>query len=197
VADDVRGTQKEYPKHLEGQFCAAACDIVDLGQKLVRYQNNPPYLADKFSVVFRTDSEGEVKEISAIFSNTLGPKGLLLPFLTAWRGKSYTKDELRDGIAFAKMVGYPALITVEHKTTESGKTFANISGITKLPKGMKAPDITGYKRAEYWQEKRKAYTDEVKAWADAQLKVQGGAHRDDDDAWTAGDEDNDSQVAPF
>jgi hypothetical protein len=87
-------------------------------------------------------------------------------------------------------VGYPALITVEHKTTESGKTFANISGITKLPKGMKAPDITGYKRAEYWQEKRKAYTDEVKAWADAQLKVQGAAHRDDESE--GGDSDDET-----
>ena len=194
MADDVRGTQKEYPKHLEEQVAAACCDIVDLGQKLTRYQNNPPYLSDKFAIVFRTASEGEVKEISSIFTNTLGSKGLLLPFLTAWRGKSYNKDELRDGIQFAKMVGYPALITVEHKTTESGKTFANISSITKLPKGMKAPSIEGYKRAEYWDEKRTAYAKEVKEWADAQMKVRGASHVEDDE-WENADADSDS--TPF
>jgi hypothetical protein len=193
VADDVRGTQKEYPKHIEGQFAAVCVDIVDLGQKLTRYQNNPPYLSDKFAVVFRTDSEGEVKEIAGIFTNTLGAKGLLLPFLTAWRGKSYTKDELRDGIHFAKMVGFPALLTVEHKTTEAGKTFANISGITKLPKGMKAPDITGYMRADYWQEKRAAYAKEVKEWADAQMKVRGPVDYPDQ----APEDDGSDDSTPF
>lgn len=190
MADDVRGTQKVYPKHLEGQFAAACCDIIDMGQKLTRYQNNPPYLSDKFAIVYRTDSEGEIKEISSIFSNTLGPKGLLLPFLTAWRGKSYTKDELRDGIEFARMVGVGALITVEHKTTDSGKTFANISGITRLPKGMKAPDISGYKRADYWVEKVAAYAKEVKEWADAQMKVRAPAGADYPDQ-APGDDDSD------
>lgn len=181
MADDVRGTQKEWPKHIEGQFAAVCVDIVDLGQKLSRYQNNPPQLKDKFAIVFRTDSEGEVKEIASTFTNTLGSKGLLLPFLTAWRGKSYTKEELRDGIHFAKMVGFPALLTVEHVTVEGGKTFANISGITKLPKSMPAPDRSGYLRSDYWDTKRKAYAEEVKLWADAQMKVSGGSHRDDDE----------------
>jgi hypothetical protein len=192
VADDVRGTQKEWPKHIEGQFAAVCVDIVDLGQKLSRYLNNPPQLKDKFAVVFRTDSEGEVKEIASTFTNTLGTKGLLLPFLTAWRGKSYTKEELRDGIAFAKMVGFPALLTVEHVTVEGGKTFANISGITKLPKAMPAPDRGGYVRSDYWETKRKAYAEEVKAWADAQMKVRTPAGAGHDDESEGGDSDDET-----
>lgn len=192
MPDDVRGVQKDYPTHETGQFAAKCCDIVDLGQRLSIYPGQPAKLLDKFSIVFRTDSEAEVKEIAVEFTNSLSDKGKLLPFLTAWRGKSYRPDELREGIRFAAMVGVPALLTVEHKDSKAnpGRAYAVISSITKLPKSMPAPSIEGYKRSEFWVTKKAQYAEEIEKWAAANAKVQGGRHVDAEDEDQSGEGDD-------
>lgn len=178
MADDVRGTQKVYPTHIEGQFAAVCADIVDLGQRLTQFPGQPSYPSDKFAIVFLTDSEGEVKDVSVEFTNSLSMKGKMLPFVIAWRGRSYSPDELKEGIEFKNMVGKSALLTVEHKTSKTGRTYSVISGITRLPKAMPAPSIEGYVRAPFWAEKKKAYADELRTWADAQLKTRTPAGAD-------------------
>ena len=194
MADDVTGKQKEYPKHEAGQFAAVCCDIIDLGQKVVQYQGNPPYIADKFVIAFKTDAEGEVNVIYKEYTNSLSPKGNLLKDLTSWRGRSYTAEELAEGIQFKKMVGHPALLAVEHQASEStGRVYANLISVTKMPKGMTAPDKAGYERPEFWSEKKAAYKMEADKWVAAQMKhkkkVDVGS---DDEMPTALDDSDDS-----
>jgi hypothetical protein len=92
------------------------------------------------------------------------------------------------------MVGFPAYLGVEHVTLDGGKVVANIISISRLPKGMTAPDKSGYVRSDYWEQKRKAYADEVKAWADAQQKVRTPAGADYPDQ---SPEDDSTEDLPF
>lgn len=55
-------------------------------------------------------------------------------FLTAWRGRQFTEDELK-GFDLAKVVGAPCLLNIIHETKD-GKTRETISTISPLPKGM-------------------------------------------------------------
>ena len=73
------------------------------------------------------------------------------------------------GVPLHKLTGQAALITVEHKTSQKGRTYANVKGITPLPPQMAvaAPSAEGYSRAEYIEERKKAYAQESRTFREA------------------------------
>lgn len=70
---------------------------------------------------------------------TLASKGNLRGILENWRGRPFTEQEL-EGFDLNNVIGANALINVVHEQgrgENAGKTYANISTINPLPKGMK------------------------------------------------------------
>jgi len=57
--------------------------------------------------------------------------------LEAWRGKQFTAEELA-GFDLANIAGKGCLVTITHVDRE-GKKYANVAGVTSLPKGLSAP----------------------------------------------------------
>src|SRR5262249_26776088 len=49
----------------------------------------------------------------------------LRPFLEQWRGRDFTPEELQ-GFNLAKLKGANCLLTVQHKDTDKGDTWANV-----------------------------------------------------------------------
>jgi len=72
--------------------------------------------------------------ISAEYTLSLGDKSKLKPVLEGWRGKKFTDSEIED-FDITKLVGVPAMISIIHNE----KGYAEISSISKLPKGMECP----------------------------------------------------------
>ncbi len=143
----VSQTQRqEFSPHPEGQFAARCIDAVDVGWKETQYGWKYKIRLVLFAGEWVERAvEDEMTliplTVQGYFTSTLDERGRLLPFLTAWRGKAFTKEEL-DGFDLEKLVGAPALVTVIHN--QSGdRTYANISSISPLPKAMKdeAPEI--------------------------------------------------------
>jgi len=132
----------EYTPHPEGQFPALCIDVVEMGW--VETQYGYKY---KIRVVFycgetvEKEIDGEKKTfpltVAGFFNDTLNEKGNLLPFLESWRGSALTAEE-RELFDLEKMIGKPALIQVKHNKSNN-KTYANISSIMRLLKGLKAP----------------------------------------------------------
>lgn len=58
-------------------------------------------------------------------------------FLTAWRGREFTKEEL-EGFDLAKVVGAPCLLNIVHQSKD-GKNRESVASISPLPKGMTMP----------------------------------------------------------
>lgn len=124
-----------------GSHVARCVSVVDLG-----VQQTPWGGKEKCYIGFEipdhrvewTDKEGKEKEGPALIgmtvTNSINEKSTLGQLLTSWRGVPFTEDE-RKGFDLFSILGAPALINVIHKDKD-GKTFANITGIMRLPKGM-------------------------------------------------------------
>jgi len=92
-----------------------------------------------------TDKEGNEFEgpmvIWGTYTASLNEKATLRQHLEAWRGVSFTEQELM-GFHLKNILGKPCMISVIHKES-GGKTYANISSIGKMPKGMEPPKPEG------------------------------------------------------
>ena len=150
-----------FTPHDEGQFAAACADVIDLGRRVEQYPGKPARVVPKCALVFLTNSKGETKEIGVEFTVTMGELAKLRQTLEAWRGKSYTPEQAAAGVPLHKLVGHAALISVEHKRSAKGRTYAKLKTISPLPDGLVAPMINGYTRAEFWAERKKQYAEEA------------------------------------
>lgn len=89
--------------------------------------------------VFKEENGPQPRVLSKEFTLSLSDKANLLAFLNSWRGKALT-DEERKSFDITVLVGATCMLTISHKTSKQGKTYAEISGIGKLMKGMVIPD---------------------------------------------------------
>jgi len=76
----------------------------------------------------------KAQTISREFTCSLSEKATLRHELESWRGRQFTKEELQ-GFDVMNVVDKPCMISVIHKTSGAGKTYAAITAITSLPKG--------------------------------------------------------------
>ena len=142
-----------YPerKPLEAGAYAAICDmVVDLG-----VQPSPGgQFAPKRTLLLRFQipserveitKDGETKSLPAVISRTVGlslnEKATLRQLLQSWRGRAFTAEELKK-FDLTAVLGKPAFINVTH-STKGDKTYANLTSIMPLPKGMPAPTLEG------------------------------------------------------
>lgn len=92
-----------------------------------------------------TDKEGKEHEgaalIGATYTLSIHKKSILGQHLVTWRGKDFT-DEERAGFDVFNVLGAPAMIAVTHNES-NGTTYANISGIMRVPQGTVVPQTEG------------------------------------------------------
>lgn len=78
--------------------------------------------------------------ISKEFTLSMNEKATLRKMLESWRGKSFTEDEAKR-FDITKLLGVACMINVIHKTSSKGSTYADISSIATLPKGLECPEL--------------------------------------------------------
>ena len=133
---------------IEGDTYQAVCyQVVDLGT-----QRNTVYDVDQQKVIvgweipeLRIDVErnGEKvnlpRAISKTYTNSLSEKANLRADLVNWRGCEFTEEE-KDNFDLGKIIGKNCLLTITNKINTKGKRIAQVSGIVKLVKNMKATE---------------------------------------------------------
>lgn len=91
-----------------------------------------------------TDKNGNKQtgpmSIGKQYTLSLSEKANLRADLEAWRGKSFTDDELK-GFDLENILGKPCMLGVTH-TTKDNKTYANVASIMVIPKGTPIPKPT-------------------------------------------------------
>lgn len=168
--DPVVARESRDPKqiHPTGQFVALCVDCIDLGDRVETYDKKEPKLSPKLAIVFRTakrDGEGNHIDLPREFTNALGDKANLRHFLEDWRGKPYTPEKIKKGIALHKMVGQWALIQVTHKQSRNGNTYAEVKTVMGVPEEMLAnpfPTLSEYTRAKWWSDRKAEYAKEAR-----------------------------------
>lgn len=168
------GGDGQFEPHPDGQYVARCVDVVDLGECVSQFENHPPKLVRKLALVFVTgetrtfNGEDELIPLVKEFTASMGEKASLRRFAEAWRGKSYKEDELIDGVDFSRMLGAFGVVTVEHKVSRNGRTYANILTISPVMKGVAKPDTLGrdYVRPKFLDDKKAQYADDAEAFRD-------------------------------
>lgn len=127
---------------------AAVCDqVVFLGKQETAYG-----IKEQVWLRWQVPSErleweknGEPKEgpmvIGAIVGANIHEKATLGKWLAAWRGRPFTDEEKKRFDLF-NVLGNGCLLTVVHNDSK-GKTYANVSAVANLVKGMEVPKVEG------------------------------------------------------
>lgn len=170
-----------YPerKPIEAGAYAAVCDmLVDLG-----VQPSPGgQFAPKRTLLLRFQipserveitKDGETKSLPAVISRTVGlslnEKATLRQLLQSWRGRAFTPEELKK-FDLVNVLGKPAFINITH-AVKGEKTYANLTSIMPLPKGMPAPTLEGESLWYSVESPDAAVFDKLPAWV--QDKIAG------------------------
>jgi hypothetical protein len=106
----------------------------------------------KFVFQIEDDMEsGKPFVVSRRFTISLHKKAALRAAIESWRGRALTETEIRDGFDLESLIGSACSLNVVH-VARDGATFANVSSIMRLPKGMKALRARDYVRDKDRQE---------------------------------------------
>ena len=122
----------------EGAYAAVCTRVVDLGTQFNKMFGSR---ARKILICWEipectieVDGNPMPRMISREFSLTLNDKSALKPFLEAWRGKSFSDDEL-SGFDLGNVLCAPCQMQIIHN--EAG--YEKITSIMAFPKGLEKP----------------------------------------------------------
>ena len=134
-------TTTDYSPPEAGTFTARLASLIDLGTQASVWEGEEKR-AHKVLLSFEiTDAEnrrsdGSPHTVSKRFTASLHPKAGLRKFLESWRGHPFRPEELA-GFDLKNVLGLHCLVGIVHEA-KGEKTYANISSVMKLPKGMPA-----------------------------------------------------------
>ena len=131
-----------------GSYPARCYSMIELGTKEETYQGVSK-MVNKVRItwelptetmVFKEERGPEPRVISKEFTLSMHEKANLRAFLENWRGKSFTEKEA-EAFDVTNLLGVPCLLSITHKAATNGNTYANISSVSLLPKGMECPEM--------------------------------------------------------
>jgi len=135
---------KDFDPIPAGMHQAVCYGIYDLG---TQPSNNPAFSdAHKVLLTFELPHERGDFEKDGIMSNqprvsskeytlSIGDKANLKRDLVSWRGREFTKEE-KANFDISVLAGVNCQINLVHKVSGKGTTYANITSISPLSKGM-------------------------------------------------------------
>lgn len=86
--------------------------------------------------LIEVDGDKKPMIIYNTYTASLSEKANLRRDLEGWRGRAFTSDEL-EGFDVFNVLGKPCMLSVVHNVV-GDKTYANISSVSSIPKGMQA-----------------------------------------------------------
>lgn len=123
-----------------GTFVGRCVWLIDLGTQLTTFQGKEKK-QQKVLIGFELPTElmadGRPFLVSQRYTNILNEKSNLQKMLESWRGSKFTEQEA-EAFDLTKLIGLPCMISIIHNVS-GDKTYANISSVAKLMKGMECP----------------------------------------------------------
>lgn len=133
------------PPVSEGTHLAVCNMLVDLGlQTSEVYKNTSRKVLIGWEIpgeTIKTEDGEHPRTLSKRYTASLNESANLRQDLAAWRGRDFTSEEL-EAFDLRNIIGKSCLLNVIHKES-NGKTYANISSIMALPKGMEKGVLSG------------------------------------------------------
>jgi hypothetical protein len=150
----ARENRREWTQAPEGLHQAICVDVIDLGLVKTEWGEKQKVRLIFQLGLFNEDGTEELSpdfdppkryEVRRDFGLSLGEKSSLRPFLEAWRGRKFTKEELA-GFDLEKLIDANCQVQVIHNISDQGRTFANIQAAVPLGRGMQRMHAQDYVR---------------------------------------------------
>ena len=125
------GTQTD-----DGQFGLKSSHKLRLGWELFGEDD------DGQALTVTVDGKTMPMTVGKNYNVSLHEKASLRKDLAAWRGRDFTPEEAR-AFDVSKLLGAYCLLNITNKVSGNGKTYANIVGISSLPKALAASKPAG------------------------------------------------------
>ena len=136
-----RESNTEFELAPAGNHVAGCYSVIDLGYQDTEWQGVHKSVR-KVRIAWELPNElmadGQPFMVARTYTLSLGEKANLLHDLESWRGRKFTDSEL-DGFEVAHVVGVPCMVNVVHNEGRDGRVYANVNGVTPLPKGIECP----------------------------------------------------------
>jgi hypothetical protein len=137
IIASLTSDSKEFKPAPPGTFIGVCVDVVDLGLQEVTFQGKTK-MQPKIRVYWQIEEINPDNErpflVTKRYTLSLHEKSALRKDLVSWRGRDFTDDEL-SGFDLETLIGVNAMLTITHNEND-GRTYANVSGISKLHKSM-------------------------------------------------------------
>lgn len=132
----------------EGTYLAVCSTLIDLGDEYnEKWDNHSRKVLIGWELpdeTYSVDGEERRRFITKTYTLSLGKKSNLRADLAAWRGRDFTEDELK-AFDLNNIVGTSCYINIIHRQSKTGdRTYANISSIMALPRGVPKGSLSGY-----------------------------------------------------
>lgn len=169
----ISGSNTDFKPAPAGTHIARCVSMVDLGMQEVIYSGQisvkrQVYLGFELSNEFMED--GRPFFIGRRYTASLNNKAALRKDLEAWRGRRFNDEDLQ-GFNITAVVGHPCMVTVSH-TEKEDRTYANIAGVSAIPKGFSAPEQVNESLVYDLDEPNPAVFEKLPDWIKECLKKQ-------------------------
>jgi hypothetical protein len=128
-----------------GTHIAVCYRVIDLGTQQGSF-NGQPKTQHKVLIGWELSDERMKDErpfsISQRYTWSMSEKATLRKHLESWRGQPFTSADFGPGgFNIKNILGVGCLITIQHVARPDGRIFANVTGVSKLMKGMVTPPM--------------------------------------------------------
>ncbi len=125
-----------------GTHIAVCYRVIDLGTQKQDWKGETKFHR-KIRIFWEIPGEkmedGRPFTISQLYTFSSSEKARLRKDLEGWRGRAFTETDFGPGgFDIKNVLGKPCMLSVVH-ADKDGKTYANISSVSALPKGVTAP----------------------------------------------------------
>lgn len=145
IAKSTESSSSTFTPVPAGMHLARCYRIIDLGTQKTEYKGDVKNL-HKAMFQFEVHSEdsqgeplltskGDPMTVSKSYTVSLADKSNLRKDLQTWRGKDFTKDELR-GFELKNVLGQWAMLSVV-EVERDGNTYTNITSVNPVPQSIK------------------------------------------------------------
>jgi len=140
IKDKSTGGGGNFEQCPAGSYRAICTSITDLGFHEQNWQGEKARDVRKLRLSFELCDE-EKTDGSPFYASrevtlSLNEKAALRAIVDGWNGKAMTDAEAKDGIDLGSYLGRAAMLSITHKQSLSGNTYAAISSVSSLPKGF-------------------------------------------------------------
>lgn len=132
----------------QGNHLASCYRVIDLGTQQTEYLGETKHqrkvlvsweLSDEF---MDTDDGPKPFTVHQRYTWSMHEKATLRHHLESWRGQAFVDSDFGPGgFDIQNIIGIPCLVNVVHRES-GGKTYANVTSVSRLPKGMEAKPLT-------------------------------------------------------